>query len=209
MAAATSTSVGASAPNADAAEPGQRHQPGRDPFAGVAPAALRHHRVQDPHQQRREQGDLERRHPPAAPAGPDDHPERAWPLGDRGQPGLDDQGQQLRQDQHHDQVPEPPQHQQRHQQPRQQAVDDPPGADGRQPPPGPHQPRRLEPGQPPDHRVVDDGDVDGQAAHPAGEDHDRQRHQHDPDDQPPHPAGLQVIGQRRRLPGRPAAARQP
>jgi hypothetical protein len=164
----------------DAAEPGQRHERGCDPFAGVAPTALRHHRVQDPHQQGREQRDLERRHPPAAPAGPDDHPERSWPLGDRGQPGLDDQGQQLRQDHHHDQVPEPPEHQQRHQQHRQQAVDDPPGADHRQPSPGPDQPRRLQSGQPVDHRVVDDGHVHGQAAHAAGEGHDRQHHQHAP-----------------------------
>jgi hypothetical protein len=43
----------------DAGEPDQRHQPGRQPLAHVAPAALRHQRVQDPDQQGRQVGDVD------------------------------------------------------------------------------------------------------------------------------------------------------
>jgi hypothetical protein len=106
-------------------------------------------------------------------------------------------------------VPEAPQHQQGHQQPPQQSIEDPPGAEGRERPPHPGQPRSLQPAKPPDHGVVDDRHVHGHTAQPTGEDHDRQRDQYQGGDQPPDPAGLDVVRQRRRLPGGPPPACPP
>ena len=74
----------------------------------------------------------------------------------------------------------------------------------------PGQPGRVQPGQPPDHRIVRDRDRDGGAAQAAVEDHDRQHDQHDQSDQPADAAGLQMMGQRRCLTGgSPTASRPP
>jgi hypothetical protein len=122
------------------------------------------------------------------PVGPEDHPERPWTLGDRAHHARGD-AKQLRDDHQDDQMAKAPQQQQRQQQPCLEPVEDPPGADGRQRPRHPYQPWGVEPGQPADHRVIGDGHLDG--------------------DQPPDPAGLQVIRQRRWLPCRPPATRRP
>ena len=71
-------------------------------------------------------------------------------------------------------------------------------------------PGHLQPGQPPDHRVVDHRDRHRRPPQPIGEDQQRQRHQHHGSDQPAHPGGLQVMRQRWRLPGgTPSARRAP
>jgi hypothetical protein len=189
------------------AERGQRDQDDRDPLAHVAPAALRHHGVQDRHQEGGADGDLQRRQGKATPAGVDDHAERAWALGDRADDAPGDEHDPVRQDEEDDQVPEAAQHQQGQDQAIGQAVEDPPRAHGRQPPLDRHQPWPVQADQPADHRVVGDGDVDGQATQTLGEDHDRKHDQHRGGDHPADPARLHVVWERRRLAGGPAAPR--
>jgi hypothetical protein len=185
-----------------------RHQPSHHPLAGVAPAPLGHQRVQDPNQQDREEGDRQRRQRPAAPAGPQVHPERPWPPGDRRQAHLDDE-HEVPGDPPHDQVPPAPQHQQYQQQPGGQREQHPPRTDMRQAPQQRHQPGRLQAGQPPHDRAVDDRDRYGGAAQPAGEHRQRQPDQHHRGHQPADPAGLQPIRQRRGRPGGPPPTRRP
>jgi hypothetical protein len=191
------------------AERRQGNQPGRDPLAGVAPATLGDQRVQDGHQDRREEGDLQRRQRPATPARLDDHPERPRAAHGRSHHVGSEHDHHAHEDKQDDQVPEAPKRQQRQHQPGHQCVEDPPGTEAGQRPPGHPQPRRIEPSQPPHHRVIGDSDGDGGAAHAAAKDHDRQRDQPDRGQQPPDPADLQVTRQRGWLSRRPAAAHRP
>ena len=64
------------------------------------------------------------------------------------------------------------------------------GVECGQPPHRRNQTGYIQPGQPPDHRVVDHRDRHRTATQPIGEDHQRQRHQHHGSDQPAHPGGL-------------------
>ena len=189
------------------AEGGQRDQRRHHPLAGVAPAALGHQRVQDRDQPDGEEGDVQGRHGPAAPALMDLGPERPRPLGDGAEDGQADVGQQVDQQQPDDQVPEPAKDQQRDDQPVGDAVQHPPGADGGQPAHHRLEAGQVHPAQPADHGGVEDGHVDGEAPQAAREDPDGRHDQHQRDHQPPDPAGLEVVGQRRRLPGRPPAQR--
>src|SRR6266545_1086999 len=168
---------------------------GHHPLASVAPAALGHQRVQDPHQQGRKEGDRHRRQRPAAPAALDIHPERTWPSSVRRQAHRHDD-HELPGDPPHDQVPPAAQDQQPQQQPQRQREQHPPGADLRQAPQR-LQPRPLQAGQPAHHRVVDLGDHNGHPAQAAGEYGQGQPDQHHGGYQPANAAGLQPIRQRR------------
>ena len=103
--------------------------------------------------------------------------------------------------QHDQQLPQAAEDQQGQQQPPQQHRDRHIGAKRGQHLHRRQQPGRPQPGQPADHRIIDDGDVDGQAIQPAGEHQHRQRDQDHGGDQPSHSGGLQMMWQRRGLAG--------
>jgi hypothetical protein len=63
----------------------------------------------------------------------------------------------------------------------------------------------VQPSQPPDDRIIGDGHADGRVMYLTGEDRERHPYQRERGDQPPDPAGLQVIRQRWWLPGGPPA----
>ena len=98
--------------------------------------------------------------------------------------------------------------QQGQQQSPQQHGDGHPGAKLGQQPHRRQQTGCAQPGQPPDHRSIDHGDVDGQAMQPTAEDQQGQHHQHHSGDQPSHPGGLQMMRQGWWLPGGAPSARR-
>ena len=186
----------------------QGDQPGHQPLAEIAPATLRHQRVQHRHQAGGQEGDLHRRHRPATPARLELHPERTRPPSDHAQDNRE-KASELHHDPPDDQVPPAAQDQQHQQQPVEQRVQHPPGSDAGQTPQGRHQPRPDQAGQPTHHRIIHHGDRHRRAPQATGEDRQSQPDQDHRRHQPADPAGLQPIGQRRGRPGRPPPPRRP
>ena len=184
----------------------QHHQRRGHPLPDPAPTTLGDQAVEDPehdHDQRRR---LFRRQRPPVPIGTQGHPKRPGPTQHRRQQVLDDHALQDPGDQHHHQLAQPAKHQQGQHQPPQQHVDGHPRARRRQHPHRRRQTGHPQPGQPPDHCVIDHRDRHRPVAQTPGEQQQRQRHRHHRRGQPPHPRGLQRAWQRRRLPRRTAPA---
>ena len=137
----------------------QHDQRGHGPLADVAPAALRHQRVQHPHQGDRQGSDLHRRHRPTAPTGPHLHPEGTRPV--RDQPNTDARNHQLRDDHQDDQMTEASQHPATPAPARTTTPRASPTSPQRPAPPERRQARCPQPGRPPHDRVIDNGDRDG------------------------------------------------
>ena len=161
-------SVGASTPRYISERGDQGYQCGRDPLAGLAPATLRDQAVQDPDQHEGQRCELLGRQRPGIPVGPKRNPERSRALHQQGQQVLDDEALQDPGEQHDQELPQAPKQQQGHQQPPQQHADYRPGAKRIQKPHHRQQPGRPQPGQPPDHRIINDRDRHrrGRPSHP-------------------------------------------
>ena len=179
----------------------QRQQPGSDPLPEVAPAPLRHQRVQDHDDDGGQHTQPQRGQRPSLPVAAQLDPERTWPPHHADHPEVHLRGQDPG-DQKDDQVPEPPQHQQCNHDAPQQGGQEQQTARCRQHADGRSVARQRRSRQPPHDRVVDHGQSDCCPAPPAPEQHDRQQRHRARGHQPPRAAGADVAGQRRRLAGR-------
>jgi hypothetical protein len=151
----------------------QDDEGGGQPLTGLAPAALWDQAVEDSDQDHHQRRQLLGGQRPGVPVAAELDPERPRPLHQRSQQVLNEEPLQDPGPQDDQQLPQAAQHQQGQQQPPQQHGDGQIGAECSQCLHRRQQPRCPPPAQPSGHRSIDDGDVDGQALQPTGEDQHR------------------------------------
>ena len=208
-AAPTSTSVGASAPNAMRATPTMATRPAAAHLPTVRPRPAGTSVYNTPTSVAARRAHLCGRHRPATPTRSEVHSERSRTPHDRPNPDGVQHHDQLGGDHQHDQVAKASQPQQHQHQPQPHQRERHPGAERRETLKDRGDTRCPQLAQPSHGCVVGGRHRHGDALPSTREDDNRQPHQHHRRGQPAQASGLHVIRQRRRRTGRTTPARRP